>query len=283
MSETERLRLLQKLSEDNELLPEDIRELRATENKVERLFIFDNSGSMYEAESDLSETQGLFDQCTSKWEIGYTLVQKILPFVGTLDSTGAEFCFLNPIAGFDVDSVTGGTTISAVASNINVDYIADTDIDPYFNAEAPSGHTPSRDVLEGAVKRKMSQMDGSKKLYVTFITDGEPTLRDGSDRNTKGVKETDNFKRSLEKLSSEYKDKLFIQILSVTKEQHIIDYLKTLDRINGVDVTPDFVTLKSSVKKATGKNLSKREYLMKILLGAMVKKYDDLDKWKLHF
>ena len=180
MSETERLGLLQKLSEDNELIPDDVRELRATENKIERMFFFDNSGSMFEAESELTETQGLFDQCTSKWEIGYTLMQKILPFVGCLDATGAEFCFLNPIAGFPVDTVTGGTTILEVAKGITPSYIADIDIDPYFNAEAPSGHTPSREVLDSAIRRKMAQMDGSKKLYVTFVTDGEPTLRNGA-------------------------------------------------------------------------------------------------------
>lgn len=277
----ERLQMLEKKCKEFEITPDETISLRNTERTVDRIFIIDNSGSMNDPEQDLQPGMGLFDSIPSKWSIVYGMTQDLVTMASCVDRNGVKIYFLNQISPLPVDPTTGGMTLECAGRDIGLDYIPDNDIDPYFNANegVPLGHTPINEVYEGAVKHTFSQLDGSKQLYVTIITDGEPTSRNG---DTHG--ENDKFKQTLKKLHKKYTGRLYTQIISVTNETRVLNYLKSLDDgIPGVDVTPDFSTFKSTVQKARGKTfpVTKGLYYLKCLCGPMDKKLDNVDKWHL--
>jgi len=286
--EENRLEMLKFQTLKHEISPEITTKLRNTERKFNRLFIIDNSGSMDDPEIDLQPGMSLFDVVARKWEIVYNLTGDLLTLSGCIDRNGVRVCFLNPLPGLEHmdpkigtghDSVTGGATINCACKDIDLNYIPDNDIDPFFNANGgiPIGHTPLTDVFVGAVQREFNEFDDTTKcLYVTIITDGVPTSRDGSDKN-----ESNKFKDCLTTMTKKFKNRLFIQIISVTNEESVINFLKSLDGIDGVDTTPDFSTMKKLVHNArgTGFKFDKGTYYAKCLLGPIDKSLDDIDKW----
>lgn len=290
LTDAERLQMLQFQTLKHEISPDITVKLRNTERLYNRLFIVDNSGSMEDPEVDLQPGMSLFDVIARKWEIVYGMVGELLTLSGCIDRNGVRVCFLNPVTGLEhmdprigtqYDPVTGGATIHCACKEIDTTYIPDNDIDPFFNANGgtPIGHTPLTEVFNGAVEREFHEFDdASKRLYVTIITDGIPTARDGSDNH-----ESKKFKDCLTALSKKYKKRLFVQIISVTKEERVLDFLKSLDGIDGVDTTPDFTTMKQLVQHARGKGFvfTKGIYYAKCLLGPIDPSLDDIDKWHL--
>jgi hypothetical protein len=280
LSDHERLQMLEHQCQVNEVSPDVTLKLRNTERLVDRIFIIDNSSSMDDPEVDLQPGMSLFDEVERKWAVLYGLFQVLLTLSSCIDRSGVKVYFLNPIPGFPVDPVTGGTVLISAGKDIDLSYIPDEEIDPYFNANegVPCGHTPIREVYEHAVNHEFTQLDGSKKLYVTIITDGEPTARDGTTN-----KENEKFKKCLTAMQHTHKGRLYTQIISVTKEERVIEYLKSLDGIEGVDTTPDFTTMKNEVQHARGKGFvfNKGMYYGKCLLGPMDQSLDDINKWHL--
>lgn len=290
LSDAERLKMLEYQTQKYEIEPNITAKLRNTERLYNRLFIIDNSGSMDDPEVDLQPGMSLFDVIARKWEIVYTMTGELLTLSGCIDRNGVRICFINPVNGLEYmdpsvgtqnDPVTGGATLHIASKDIDMDYIPDNDIDPFFNANGgiPHGHTPLTEVFTGAVDREFKEFDDqSKRLYVTIITDGVPTARDGSDNN-----ESKKFKDCLTSMLKKYKKRLFVQIISVTKEENVLDFLKSLDGIDGVDTTPDFTTMKKLVQDARGKGFkfTKGTYYAKCLLGPIDESLDDIDKWHL--
>ena len=290
MTDQERLNMLEQQTLKYEIPPDITLKLRNTERKFNRIFIIDNSGSMDDPEVDLQPGMSLFDVVARKWEILYYLTGELLTLSGCIDRNGVRVCFLNPLSGLEYldqhfgtqyDHVTGGATIHCACKDIDTTYIPDNDIDPFFNANGgiPQGHTPLTEVLLNSVEREFQELDDSAKcVYVTIMTDGLPTTRDGSTH-----RECDHFKDCIKKLTKKYKNRLYIQIISVTKEESVLNFLKSLDDIDGVDTTPDFTTMKKLVAKARGSgfNFTKGVYYGKCLLGPIDKSLDNIDKWHL--
>lgn len=290
LTDAERLQMLQFQTQKYEISPDITMKLRNTERQFNRLFIVDNSGSMDDPEVDLQIGMSLFDVISRKWEIVYTMMCELLTLSGCIDRNGVRVCFLNPVTGLESmdprvgtqhDSVTGGATLHLACKDINLNYIPDEDIDPFFNANngIPHGHTPLTEVFNGAVNREFQECDDqSKKVYVTIITDGIPTTRDGVWEG-----ESKKFKDCLSSLTKKYKNRLYVQIISVTKDENVLNFLKQLDDISQVDTTPDFTTMKKLVHTARGKgfNFTKGTYYAKCLLGPIDSSLDNIDKWHL--
>lgn len=290
LTDAERLQMLELQTQKNEISPDITMKLRNTERLYNRLFIIDNSSSMDDPEVDLQPGMSLFDVIARKWEIVYTMTGELLTLSGCIDRNGVRVCFLNPVTGLEHmdprvcqqhDPVTGGATIHKACNEIDMSYIPDNDIDPVFNANGgtPLGHTPLTEVFANAVNREFSEFDDqSKRLYVTIITDGVPTTRDGAFSG-----ESAKFKKCLQDMTKKYKKRLYVQIISVTKDETVLDFLKQLDGIDGVDTTPDFTTMKKLVQDARGKGFTfnKGTYYAKCLLGPIDESLDNIDKWHL--
>jgi hypothetical protein len=124
-TEHARLEKFRRICQKYEICDIYAKKLRQYEGKFEILIIADNSGSMMEPAHDPSKSADAFSQIPSRWEEMYRLLGTIVEVSSCLDKTGLEICFLNPIAGHPVDSVTGGCTARKVGISTNPNYLPD--------------------------------------------------------------------------------------------------------------------------------------------------------------
>jgi hypothetical protein len=273
-TEHQRLEKLRQVCEKYEISPDNVKKLRQYEGKYEIIIIGDNSGSMMQPAHDPAKSADAFSQIPSRWEEFYRTLCAIVEVSSCLDKEGGlEIHFLNPIPGHPVDPVTGGCTISNVGASRDPRYVPDMDIDPYFNAANPHGHTPLSEVFTGAVNHKLSQIDPSQNLLVFIATDGEPT-----DRNGHVDEKAKHFEYIL-KNRPESK-RVFVEIMALTDDKTCIGYLNRIDNIKGVDTTDDYYSEREEVQKHKGKSFkfSFGDYIVKCLLGSVDKSMDNIDK-----
>jgi hypothetical protein len=222
-------------------IQEDIDEVR----KYDITMIIDDSGSMLEPSSYLSFETNTFVTKT-RWDEARETVNVVTKLAVLLDDDGIDVRTLN---------------IDTVHTNIvNKEQIASI-----FN-NTPNGRTPLTRVL-----REVMNTPSKKPKLILIVTDGEP-----NDDN--GYSDCDNFYHLLASRNAELNR---IAILACTTSAQQMEWLNKIDKITRhVDVIDDFLTEREQILKVQGHDFSYShgDHVLKMLLGPILQRYDDLDE-----
>ncbi|CAF0736872.1 unnamed protein product [Adineta steineri] len=207
----------------------------------EIVLICDDSGSM--------NTMMMNSQQT-RWNSLRKFVRTVAEFGTILDSNGVDVCFLNRPDFYKI--------------------IDPRQIEPLFN-EPPSGYTPLTKVLRKVLKMPAARRGFDKKLLIFICTDGEPTNDDG---------ESDLQQFEYVMRSERQSETTHVMFLICTDEPFSVNYLKEWDRtMENVDITDTFENERSNAMQKYGNNFrfSRATYIMKLLLGAIDPKFDEIN------
>lgn len=186
----------------------------------------------------------------TRWTELKAAVEIIVQFGGILDEDGVDIWFLNR-------SETPYKNIRSIDQVRNL-----------FD-DKPCGRTP----LTATLKAVMDSPTTKPKI-IFIATDGVPT-------NDDGQPDTDNFTKLLKNRNSKRNR---ITILTCTNDEYDTAFLNSLDdKIDDLDVTDDYITEKNIILKIQGSNFqySYGDHIIKMLLGAVLNKYDDLNEKKI--
>lgn len=209
--------------------------------------IADDSGSMVEPSEYLSFRTNKFVKKT-RWDELQETVEVITELAILLDDDGIDLWFLN--VRDPIKNVTCRETIMK-----------------QFN-RVPRGRTPLTSVLRRVMQEP--SVSGKPKL-ILIITDGEPNNDDGYD-------DSDNFLRLLK---SRDVDNNRVSILACTSSDTHMQWLNRVDEeAKHVDVIDDYLTERTQILNVQGSSFSYShgDHILKMLLGPVLQKYDDLDE-----
>lgn len=182
----------------------------------------------------------------TRWDGLCETVQLLLPLFLCFDETGIRLEFLNR------------PDIAAVKT--------ESDVANAFNAP-PNGSTPLTETLEKVIQDSYKHGD---KLLILIATDGEPN---GS--KSKFKKLIEERCGSSEKSIKNRQKNIRFGFLSCTTSKTEVAFLKELDGIPGVDITPAYeVALKEGKDPA---HYTRATHVVKSLLGPISKKYDEMN------
>jgi hypothetical protein len=210
----------------------------------EIIIIADDSSSMREPSEYISIETGRVVYGTRWTELQMTL--EVVAELGIILGNGITICFLNR---------------PEVHKNIK----SKEQVKALFNQD-PSGRTPLTKVL----KNVMDQPSTKPKL-ILIATDGEPNDDDG-------YPDCDNFINLLKYRNAEMNR---VSILACTTSNTAMDWLNKVDKkCKRVDVIDDYRSEKDQIISVQGKDFTYThgDHILKMLLGAVLQKYDDLDE-----
>jgi len=224
---------------------EDIDEIK----KYDIIVIADDSGSMKEPSRYLSFDSNCIVNGT-RWNELKETVAIVTELAVLLDDDGIDIRFLN-----DSTYYSNITTPQQVMS--------------LFNRQ-PQGRTPLTRVLSEVMNYE--SLSGKPRL-ILIITDGEPN-------NDSGYNDCDNFYRLLKNRNAKNNR---ISILACTTSDNQMDWLNKIDKdAQHVDVIDDYLSERDQILAVQGKSFSYShgDHIVKMLLGPILQKYDDLDEKK---
>jgi hypothetical protein len=224
------------------LFQEDVHSIQ----KYDIIVLCDDSGSMIEPSSYLSFKDGHMVDRT-RWDELRETVEVITELCVLLDDDGIDIWFLN--GEKPIKNVTDKNKVTAL-----------------FNSRKPSGRTP----LTRVTGQIMSEPSNKPKL-ILIVTDGEPN-------NDDGYPDCDNFLRLLKNRDHNNNR---ISILACTTSDSQMAWLDRVDReAKHVDVIDDYLSERKQILDVQGKNFSYShgDHIIKMLLGPIFQKYDDLDE-----
>ena len=243
---TDREALLRDFFRKYEISPtfqEDIDTIR----KYDIVIIADDSGSMAEPSKYLSYRTGKFVEKT-RWDELQETLEVIVELAILLDDDGIDLWFLN--VENPIKNITSKQTIM-----------------DQFNRR-PQGRTPLTKVLLRVMQE--SSASGKPKL-ILIATDGEPNTDDG-------YNDCDNFLRVLKTRNVNMNR---VGILACTTSDKQMEWLERVDvEAEHVDVVDDFLSEREQILKIQGRGFtySHGDHILKMLLGPILQKYDDLDE-----
>lgn len=209
--------------------------------------IADDSSSMTEPSEYLSFRTNTIVKKT-RWDELHETIEVITELAILLDDDGIDLWFLN--VADPVKNVTSKETVMM-----------------HFN-RVPRGRTPLTSVLARVMQEPSAS--GKPKL-ILIATDGEPNDDDGYD-------DSENFLRLLK---SRNVDRNRISILACTTSEKQMEWLNRVDKeAKHVDVIDDYLTERGQILAVQGSSFtySHGDHVLKMLLGPVLQKYDDLDE-----
>ncbi|VBB17580.1 hypothetical protein YASMINEVIRUS_43 [Yasminevirus sp. GU-2018] len=230
----------------NEISPyfqEDVCELA----KYDIVLVCDDSSSMKEMSEYLSPKTNEIVKKTRWHELRET-VEMIVELATLLDDDGIDVWFLNRASPYK--NITTPEQVMKLFK------------------KQPNGSTP----LTATLKKVMDEPLKKPRL-ILIITDGEP--------NNEGVSDCDAFKQLLKYRDSKNNR---IGILACTTNDTTMNWLNILDKdIEDLDVTDDYITERDDILKIQGSyfEYTRTDHLIKMMLGPILKKYNDLDEVKI--
>lgn len=213
------------------------------------IVVCDDSGSMVEPSEYLSFKTNKMVKKT-RWDELQETVEIIVELGVLLDDDGIDLWFLN--RDDPVRHVVSKDTVIEL-----------------FNRK-PSGRTPLTRVV-GRIMRELSH----KPKLILIATDGEPN-------DDAGYSDCDNFLRLLKHRDA---DRNRIGILACTTSDSSMAWLNRVDKeAKHVDVIDDYLSEREQILKIQGKSFSYShgDHILKMLLGPILQKYDDLDEKRLN-
>lgn len=226
------------------LFQEDIQCIK----KYDIVVLCDDSGSMVEPSTYLSFKDNQMVNKT-RWDELRETVEVITELCVLLDDDGIDIWFLN-----------GNRPIKNITDKNKVTEL--------FNNRKPSGRTP----LTRVTRQIMSEPSQSGKPKLILIaTDGEPN-------NDDGYSDCYNFLTLLKNINVNDNR---ISILACTSSDSQMDWLDIVDKeAKHVDVIDDYLSERKQILDIQGKNFSYShgDHILKMLLGPILQKYDDLDE-----
>ncbi|UJR13142.1 hypothetical protein I4U23_000166 [Adineta vaga] len=231
---------LSKAMRKYEIPKEEIRKLYKLKD-FEIVFICDDSGSM---NTPLKNSQ------QTRWDILRGIVEIAVEFGTIFDSNGIDIHFLN-----------------------RPEFHRITDpkqIEPLFR-RPPSGYTPLTTVLKKVLNMPAARRGHDKKLLIFIATDGEPT-------DDHGNSDLQHFEHVMH--SERQSETTHVMFLICTDEAAPVNYLKKWDRkMVNVDIidTFDNERLKVMNKYKNSYAFPMANYIMKILLGAIDNRFDQIN------
>ncbi|RNA30148.1 Collagen alpha-1(XIV) chain [Brachionus plicatilis] len=211
------------------------------------VFIFDDSGSMNATLSDSPLNTGLLK--ATRWDELQFFSKISIEIANMFNQNGTDIYFLN----------------RPMARNISS---ADQLLSYFKNR--PAGFTPLSGVLLKVLADNNQAELRERKLLIVIVTDGEPT-------DNKGRIDIRNFEKILKNLNSN----IHTRIVSCTDEKENVCYLNSMDRsIQRLDVIDDFRNERLKILKIQGENFnfSFGDYVVKSMMGSIVKKIDYLNE-----
>jgi hypothetical protein len=226
------------------LFQEDIQCIK----KYDIIVLCDDSGSMVEPSRYLSfKDNQMVDK--TRWDELRETVEVITELCVLLDDDGIDIWFLN--GNYPIKNVTDKNKVSEL-----------------FNNRKPSGRTP----LTRVTRQIMSEpLQSGKPRLILIATDGEPNDNDG-------YSDCDNFLMLLKNRNVENNR---ISILACTSSDSQMDWLDIVDKeAKHVDVIDDYLSERKQILAIQGQNFSYShgDHILKMLLGPILQKYDDLDE-----
>jgi hypothetical protein len=215
--------------------------------KYDIIVIADDSGSMAEPSEYLSYRTNKFVKAT-RWDELRETIEVITELAISLDDDGIDLWFLN--VNEPVRNITSKRTILEK-----------------FDRK-PEGRTPLTRVLSRVMQERSAS--GKPKL-ILIATDGEPNTDDGYD-------DCENF---LKLLKTRDVNMNRVGILACTTSDKQMKWLERVDvEAEHVDVIDDFLSEREQIIKVQGKGFtySHGDHILKMLLGPILQKYDDLDE-----
>jgi len=215
--------------------------------KYDIIVIADDSSSMTEPSEYLSFKTNKITKKT-RWDELQETIEIIAELAVLLDDDGIDLWFLN--VDNPIKNVTSKETVMQ-----------------HFN-RSPSGRTPLTKVLKRVMEE--SSVSGKPKL-ILVATDGEPNDDDGYD-------DSENFLNLLKKRNV---DKNRVSILACTSSDKQMKWLERVDtEAKHVDVIDDYNSEYKQIIAIQGKSFSysRGDHILKMLLGPILQKYDDLDE-----
>jgi hypothetical protein len=239
---------------------------------IEVVIIADNSGSMSH------KFRNGINAGKSRWSVLKKFIETGIYICTAVDESGPDIYFLNNDRSSPLYNVTDSNQISTV-----------------FDAP-PSGYTPLSDTFRNVLEEKKSTIR-EKGLLILFVTDGQPTTRDGSTsvtyRNRNGTTEfisaIEEFKRVLTYERASYETagssgpagKVFVTMMACTDVVGDLEYMQKWDNeIPNLDVIGDYESEKNDILKVQGPSFSYSEsdHMLKALLGSSDPWFDGLDE-----
>eukprot|EP01063_Lacrimia_lanifica_P029775 TRINITY_DN45_c0_g2_i3.p2 TRINITY_DN45_c0_g2~~TRINITY_DN45_c0_g2_i3.p2 ORF type:complete len:381 (+),score=126.24 TRINITY_DN45_c0_g2_i3:72-1214(+) len=211
----------------------------------EIVFVADDSGSM-QLSSMPTDQRVLGGANTTRWDEMKQTVQQVAEIACCLDHDGIDLYFLNRNPIYNITSSDDARFAAAFAAG-------------------PSGSTP----LTETVRRVVAEKGGTEKPVLMLIaTDGEPN--DGPEA----------FKSAIRKALKCSAPKFKFQILACTEDDSSVAWLNEFDdATDGIDVTDDYHSERAEVLAAGRVTRFRRsDWVVKALLGPILKKYDELDQ-----
>lgn len=187
----------------------------------------------------------------TRWSELKDVAKTVIGIGSILDDDGVDIWFLNR-------SKTPFTNVNCVE-----------EVEHLFE-KPPSGRTPLTRVLE-----EVMATETSKQKLIIIATDGVPT-------NSDGYPDIEAFSYVLMSRDADWNR---ISILACTDNDREVGYLNDLDKkVDRLDVIDDYDSERAEVLKVQGKNFpfSRGDYIMKMLLGPVMQRYDDLDEKRLY-
>lgn len=214
----------------------------------EIILLCDDSGSMKSPSEYLSIETNTVVQL-SRWDELKETVNVVVELGVLLDDSGVDVWFLNK---------------SVPNKNIKTQQ----QVMELFNC-VPNGRTPLTRVL-----RKIMSEHTQKPKLILIVTDGEPTDDNGNDDHV-------NFKKLLETRNAEHNR---IGILACTTNEKNMEWLDDIDvNIKNIDVIDDYLSERDQILKVQGKDFTYThgDHILKMLLGPILEKYDEIDEKKM--
>ena len=228
--------------------------LRALEG-FEIVMIIDDSSSMSTPVIDLKRGSiSPFERLPTRWDELQQTVSIVVDLAATLDPDGIDIYFLNrpPLLHVNDSSQLRDTF-----------------------AKPPNGPTPLTRVLSEVLNLKRSHTH-DRKLLILIATDGIPT-------DDKGLSDLARLEHILRRERHPFEDRIFVTFIACTNDLQSVGYLNGFDkRISHVDVLDDYQSERDEVLAVQGKNFpfSYGDYVVKILMGAVDRWFDQLDERK---
>ena len=134
----------------------------------------------------------------------------------------------------------------------------------------PFGKTPLTNCIKNAIQNNRMILK-KKKLLLLVFTDGEPTSINCGDP-------IQELKNTLEKRDPI--DRIFVSIIACTDKKETMTFLDDWDRdIKNLDVVDDYENEKERItSKGIYREFPVEDYLVKILLGSIDRKLDQMDE-----
>lgn len=209
--------------------------------------IADDSSSMADPSEYFSFKDNRFVKKT-RWDELQETIEVIAELGVILDDDGIDIWFLN---------------VSTSVKNV----VSKETVMQHFN-RVPRGRTP----LTAVLRKVMQEPSASGKPKLILIaTDGEPNDDDGYD-------DSDNF---LHLLKTRDVNRNRVGILVCTSSDKQMAWLERVDtEAEHVDVIDDYLSERDQILKVQGSDFtySHGDHVLKMLLGPVLQKYDDMDE-----